>query len=276
METSIERLRVGPYRLVRPLDGGVIAERWMALNEQTLSTHLAYRFQLKDERAESRRFVSALESLSGLRHPHLLPVEQFALGGAGAPGAWVVTPFTGNLEGLVTLASLLSAKGGRMPASEAERAIAQLLEAVEFAHESGHVHGEIRAEEVLVDPRGSLSIEFYGLRRRMLGLVERAAPEAMKDEVRSIAALAYRLVTGLEADEPRIKAERLVARLDARWDDWFDAGLDPLGGFTTAGEAAAMLPATRRDLDFGLKMGGARMGPMRTVIHRVRRALRVD
>ncbi len=276
MDTSIERLRVGPYRLVRPLDGGVVAERWMALNEQTLSTHLAYRFLLKDERAESRRFMAALESIGGLKHPHLLPIEQFALGGASAPGAWVVTPFTGNLEGVVTLASLLSAKGGRMPASEAERAIAQLLEVSEFAHECGHVHGEIRADEVLVDPRGSLSVEFYGFRRRMLGMLDRAAPEAMRDEVRSIAAIAYRLITGLDADEPRISATRLVARLDPRWDEWFDAGLDPLGGYSSAGEASAMLPGSRRELDLGLRAGPTRMGPVRTVIHRVRRALRVD
>jgi serine/threonine protein kinase len=276
MESDIERLRVGPYRLVRPLDGGVIAERWMALHEQTLSTHLAYRFTLKDERVESRRFLSALESLEQLRHPHLLPVEKFALGGASAPGAWVVTPFTGNLDGLVTLSSLLQQKGGRMPANEVERAILQLLEAVEFSHEAGHVHGPMRADEVLVDPRGSLSIEFYGLRRRMAGMMERTGPDAAKDEIRSIVEIAYLLVTGLSADEPRIKAERLVARLDRRWDDWFDAGLDPLGGFSSAGEAAAMLPSNRRDLDFNVKFGGVKFGPVKTVIGRVRRALRVD
>lgn len=240
----------------------------MALHEQTEVTHLAYRFKMGvGERLEQRRLMAAVEAVSELRHPHLLPIEQFTLNVGG--GAWIVAPFTGNLDGLVTLSSLAAQKGGRMGPGEVERVLLQLLEAMEFAHASGHVHGPIGLDEVLVDPRGSVVVELYGLRRRLSLMRSVSADEAIRDEVRSVASIGYQLLCGVEADEPRIPAARLVAKLDARWDEWFEQGLDPTGGFTTAGEAATMLPQNRRDVEVGLKRVS-----VRGVLQRFRRALR--
>ena len=142
-----------------------------------------------------------------------------------------------------------------------------LVEAVEHAHGEGHVHGPIRPEEIMVDRRGSLSIELYGLRRRLGGVAATAASEVIRDEIRSLAGLGYWLLSGLPAEDPRIPAGRLIPKLDRRWDAWFDEGLDPLGGFGSAGEAMAALPGVRRVFE------RERVGPVRTVLGRVRRAL---
>lgn len=267
MEARVERLRIGPYRLLRQLHKGGLAERWLALDEREESAHVAYRFRMGNDKSEQRRFVAAVEDLSGLAHAHILPIEQLALGIGG--GAWVVTPFTGSHDGLVTLTSLVRDKGGRMEPAEADRTLTQLLEAVEYAHEQGHHHGPVDPSEVLVDRRGSLFIELYGLRRRLGGLSSRPAVEIARDEIRSIVEIGYSLLTGLPAEEPRIQAGRLVARLDRRWDDWFNEGLDPLGGFATAGEAIAALPGSRREVEARTKVS-----PVQTVIGRFRRALR--
>jgi serine/threonine protein kinase len=270
METHIQPLRIGPFTLVRPLLPGPLAERWLALNEPAHSAHVAHRFRMRD-RAEERRLVSALEAAGALAHPHILPIEQFTLGIAGA--AWVVTPFTGSHDGLVTLTRLLKDKGGRMEPIEVERVMVQLLEASEYAHSAGVQHGEISMDEIVVDRRGSLAIEHYGVRRRLtsaLGL----ASELAADEVRSLIGIGYTLLTGLPADEPRIAAARIVPRLDrptrgpARggWDQWLEDGLDPLLGYTSAGEALGALPGMGREVE-------GRAGPVVGVLTRMRRAL---
>lgn len=243
----------------------------MALDERSLVTHLAYRFRLRGGMGDQRRFLSAVEAVSGLRLPHVLPIEYVTLKTEAGPleGAWLVTPFTGNLEGLVTLESLLLAKGGRMSAVEVERAIGQVLETIEAAHAVGQVHGALRLEEILVDPRGSVVIELYGLRRRLMGAAMVAAPEAIVDEVRSVVAMAYRLLTGVEAGEPAISASRLSAEA-AGWETWFEMGLDPLRGFTTAGEAAGMMPTGGRAAEVSV-----RVGPVGAMWRKVRRVLGV-
>lgn len=263
METHVQLLRIGPLVLTRPLLAGPIAERWLAMNEGTHSVQIAHRFRMGDRSVE-RRLIAAVDALAGLAHPHILPVEQFTLGVAGA--AWIVTPFTGSHDGLVTLARLLEDKGGRMDPSEVERALIQLLEGVDYAHSCGLQHGPILPEEIVVDRRGSLAIEHYGIRRRLAG-TGGIAMEVIRDEVRSLVELAYTMLTGLPADEPRIPASRLVPRLDRRWDAWLEEGLDPMLGFATASDAMAALPGLRREIE-------GRGGAVETVISRMRKVLR--
>ena len=119
----------------------------------------------------------------------------------------------------------------------------------------------------MVDRRGSLSIELYGLARRLAMPGARPASEAIRDEVRSIVEIGYWLLTGLPAEEPRIMAGRLIPKLERRWDEWFDRGLDPLAGFLSAEDALGAMPGLRREIE-------ASQGPVRTVIGRVARALR--
>lgn len=262
MESRVQRLRIGPYRLVQQLEPGRMAERWLAFNEETESTHLAHRFRTGLDRFEQRRLVESIERLSPLSHPHILPIEKFTLGNGSA--AWIVTPYTGNLEGLVTLANLVADKGGQTSPMETERALIQLLEASEYAHNTGFHHGPMIAEEIMVDRRGSLAVELYGLRRLLEGTM--SAQDVGRDEVRSIVEIGYWLLTGLSAEEPRIRADRLIPRLDHRWDEWFDEGLDPMAGFLSAGDALAALPGLRREVE-------VKTGPVRMVLGRFKRAL---
>lgn len=265
MESRISRNRIGPFRLVRRLEAGPLTERWLALNERDESTHVAHRFAAAGER-EMQRLMECVERLSALSHPHTLPIEHFTLekSGGGRDCAWVVTPYTGNPERLVTLGQLLADKGGQMIPSEAERTLVQLLEASDFAHGSGFHHGPLSMDEVQVDRRGSLSIELYGLRRLLSG--PDTVADAVRDEVRSIVGIGYTLLTGLSAEEPRIRADRLVPKLDRRWDMWFDEGLDAAAGFLSAGEALSALPSLRREIE-------VKPGPMRSMLGTFRRVL---
>ena len=257
-----ELLYFGPYRLVRRLADSHMAERWLALHERNLSSHVVHRFQPCPDKASQRRVIGAIERGLALSGPHLLPIELFSLSISQRPCA--VTPYTGNHEGLLTLADLLQAKGGQMPAPEAERAMLHLLEASRFAQGVGAVHGEVAWTDVMVDRHGSCAIEFYGLARRLNG-GGGGVTEARHDEVRSIIEMGYRLVTGLDPAASQIAASRLVKRLDRAWDEFFELGLDAAGGFASAEEAMEALPssAKRRERQVGTS-------PVRVVLNRFR------
>jgi len=220
-----------------------LAERWLALHETDESSHLIYRFGPYRDKCERRRFVQAAESVARLRHPHLMPIVQYSLDQAG--WGWIVTPYTGNSVELVDLGQVIESKGGTMNAVEMDRCVRQLLEAYSYAHANRRFHGPVSLQDILVDTRGSLWIELFGMRRYLEGLADGDA-ELVRDAIRSVIEIAYTLLTGLPADEPRIPASRLVRRLGKAWDEWFDAGLDPHSGFASADAALAALPTSER------------------------------
>ncbi len=269
MDDRVPRLRIGPYLFVREIEAGRLADRWLAVHEDDDTTFVVHRFRVSRDRLEQRRFVTAVESLADLEHPHVLPIVEYSLGSAVAGNAWIVTPFTGNQDGLITLDRLMREKGGRISPTEVERVMIQLLDAVEHCHAGRLRHGPIALDEILVDRRGSVQVELYGL-SRLLGKSASAGSgaEVERDEVRSVVELGYQLLTGLSADEPRISAERLIPRLPHHVVGWLEAGLDPVSGFSTPTEALEALRVADEEA-FGF-----RPGPMRVVLGRVRQVLR--
>ena len=240
-------------------------DRFLALHESNQTSHIAYRFPPSAGKAEEARLVAAVESASLIDHPHALRIQQFTFDITGQ--AWIVAPFAGDADGLRTLTRHLRQKGGQCRPDEAERAVQQLLSVLVVAHGGGVLqpptptptpspndfetaspsravpcHGPITMDEILVDRRGSLLIELYGL-ARALDQPGRPSLESLRDEIRSIVEIGYQLITGLRAEEPLIPAGRLVRKLDTRWDRWLDRGLDPSAGFDSAEAALAALPS---------------------------------
>ncbi|MCA9311289.1 MAG: hypothetical protein KDA21_08800 [Phycisphaerales bacterium] len=183
-----------------------------------------------------------LAPLVNLAGPHLLRIERLLTDERGR--IWAISPYTGNHDGLVTLASLLPQKdGGQMSPDEAERAIGHVLEALAWLHEHNLHHGPLRADELLVDRHGSVLVELPGVLRFAQGL-NRGDAELVRDEIHSLGLIAYQLITGLEPGTPRIPAARLVKRLPRAWDTWIETALDESAGFFTVAEAAAALPSS--------------------------------
>jgi len=94
MSIRVERLRIGPYQLVRQLEPGPLAERWLAFKEQDQTAHVGYRFKMGHDKAEQRRFVNAVEGLSPLSHPHLLRSSSLRWGLEGGRGSSPRMPAT--------------------------------------------------------------------------------------------------------------------------------------------------------------------------------------
>lgn len=220
-------------------DGAVRVERWLTLDTRTETDGLAYAFvdaMSSDERA---RLVAMLRTLADPGHAHLLTFDRIEAA-AGVPVA--TGPYCGHQDGLLTLPMLIEQKGGQLSPAEAERAVVQLLEAYVHAAELGIHHGPLDPSQVLIDRRGSVAIELFGAGRALDGL-NRWSAELVRDEVRSVAELAYRMLTGIEASEPMLRPSRLAKRAEKAWDAWCERGLDAAGGFDTPLEALAALPS---------------------------------
>lgn len=255
---------LGPFVLARPLEPSPFGERWLARHGELHSDWTLHAFGPLFDKRERVMVLSWLETMESVGHPHLPEIRRVVDPNSGR--VWAGEPFLGNEDGLLTLERLVGLKGGRMPPHEVGRAMVHILDAVQYAHATGLCHGVVTPSDLLVDRHGSITIDLYGLRRRMDGLIS-ADAEVVRDEVRSIAMVGYWALTGLEAEEPRIRAGRLVRRLDRGWDDWFELALDPAGGFESAEEAIASLPTVTRDAALEAKPGAAR-----AVLHRLRSA----
>lgn len=239
---SASSLAFGPYELVRTLRAAKSAERHLAQHPELLTNHVAFRFRFTNPRTQRRRFLEAVEKAAALDIAHILKVEQFSF--TSQQEAWVISPYTGNHDGLLLLSDLLAVKGGKMDAIEVARVLDHLLEAVGAAHNAGVVNGPVTIDEIHVDRAGSLSIELYGVSVAMQG--EQDIEELRLAEIRSIAAIAYKLLTGVDATEDLlIEPTRLVAKLDAAWNAFFAEALDPVGGYHSATEILAAIPGRR-------------------------------
>lgn len=239
MQHHVHALNLGPYTIVRPLGSWGTAPRYLAIQGETGENRCLYRLDVCDSSADRRRFVEAVRRCAAVRLSHALPIEKFSFDREGV--LWLVTPYLGNHEGLLTLDEITRARGEALGAIELERCVEHMLLALGEARRHNLSHGPIRREELLVDPRGSVWIELFGL-RRALDTLGNPNEFVYRDEVRSLVAVAYELATGLTADEPRIRASRVAKRLPRAWDDWFEAGFDPFMGFANAQEALDALP----------------------------------
>jgi serine/threonine protein kinase len=228
----------GAYRFVRELGPHAAGERWLALDPRTGSSCTVYRLTAFRGRLAGRRALEAIAKMTSVRHAHLLPVHQVGIDALHTP--CVVTDYTGHHDGLVTLAQLLQAKGGRLPIPEAARAVGQITEACAAAHDAGLVHGPFTADDVLVDRFGQLWVELYGLMHLLRGPEGQNGTSAETEEARSLVALGRLLFLGRSDEFNRVEASRLG--VPRRWASWLSRGTGCIPAFISVDQALAALP----------------------------------
>lgn len=259
MNSPGEAQAVGPFQLARLLDPSPFGTRWLAHHDEHHTDWILHGFGPHLNKAARVLLLSWLEAAESFSHAHLPCIHRVLDGDSDESREWVYAaePYLGSEDGLLTVDRLAGLKGGRMSPAEAERVLLHTLDAMRFAHDLGVCHGPITASDLLIDRHGSITIDLYGLRRRLNGVLELDA-EVVLDEVRSVAMVGYWVMTGLEAEEPRIRASRLIRRLDRAWDEWFEVALDPASGFSTARDALSALPSIGSRAVVEVKPGAAR------------------
>jgi len=242
MSTPLHHEYFGPYKLIRQIGSAHGASRYIVLCNRTDTNYTLYRFEDAQNHQFRRQAFQAFMKMSVIDQPHIHRIISVTYDDRGR--LCVITPYTGNHEGIVTLDDVLRRQDGKLGIVEAARAIEHLLGAVQYAHRHQVINGSIDRDDILVDRYGSLQIQFYGYKSsiRSTQRHESTRVSDINDEVRSIIELGYTMITGLRVQGERIDPSRVIKKLDRAWDTWFEIGLDPIDGFENLEHARLALP----------------------------------
>ncbi len=231
---------VGGYVISRRLGWGRCGERWLAHLDPAGEAYVACRLDAERFGGARRDVRDYIGRWTWLRHRHVVEVESCVVDEGRDP--WVMMPYTGDADGLVTLATLLVRRGGQLGAREAARCAGQLLGVSESAHLKGLVHGRFATDEIVVDRSGSIGVELYGLRAGFGIDHGDGGATSTGGEVRSVVEIAYELATGVPAALAGKRPYGLAGREGKRLAAWLDGGLRA-GGYDDAATALAALDA---------------------------------
>ena len=162
MTDTLTRLRdalVGRYAIEREVGAGGMA-RVYAADDLRHRRKVAIKV-LKPELTEAfgpERFLREIETSASLRHPHILPL--FDSGDTG-DSLFFVMPF---VEGESLRARL--DRDGPLPVEEAIQIAAEVADALNYAHNRGIIHRDVKPENILLEG-GHAVVADFGIARAM-------------------------------------------------------------------------------------------------------------
>src|SRR5262249_2288720 len=134
---------IGRFQILELLGRGAFGEVYKARDPQldrTVAVKIP-RAEYFSTQEEEQRFLREARSAAGLRHSGIVQVHEIAHEGS-LP--YIVSDY---IEGL-TLADLIS--GGRPGCRESAELVAQLAEALDFAHRQKVIHRDIKPSNILL------------------------------------------------------------------------------------------------------------------------------
>nr|BBH86675.1 hypothetical protein KTC_14260 [Thermosporothrix sp. COM3] len=145
----------GKYRLTRFLGEGGFAEVYLGEHQQLqikvaikiLQTTLTER-----EAGEANQEVRAIASL---RHPHIARLLDFGIQ-AGKPFLVQEYASGGSLQQHIP-------KGTRLPLAQVVRYVKQIASALQYAHEHGLLHRNLKPENMLLNAQGEILLSDFGI-----------------------------------------------------------------------------------------------------------------
>jgi serine/threonine protein kinase len=144
---TLEGTQLGNYDVIRRIRAGGMGAVYEGRQRTAFGRQVAIKVILGNfasDRDMRRRFAREARTVAQLRHPHILPLIEF---GDERGLLYLVMPF---IEG-GTLTSYLRRELPDL--QDIATIFLQLLDAVEYAHEEGLIHRDIKSSNVLLDAR---------------------------------------------------------------------------------------------------------------------------
>jgi serine/threonine protein kinase/Tol biopolymer transport system component len=209
--------RIGPYAIVRPMgQGGMgtvyLAERADAQYESRVALKLVNP-GLEDP-TFLRRFLDERQILATLGHPHIARLYDGGVTESGRP--WFAMELVDGAPIDVYCDSR------RLTTRERLRLLLDVCDAVQYAHDNGIIHRDVKPSNILVDAEGRAKLVDFGIAKAMTSgnapqtktlyrvlTPQYASPEQIRgdavsvaSDVYSLAVVLYELLTGCRLYRP--------------------------------------------------------------------------
>ena len=148
---------LGHYRIKRPVGYGGMATVFLAedINLRRDVAVKVFEPGSGDNADFFRRFEREAQVLAQLDHPNILSVYDF---GQQNGVAYLITPYIAG----GSLREVLRARG-TLPVAETIRLMSQILSALQYAHERGLIHRDIKPGNMLLKQDGTILLSDFGL-----------------------------------------------------------------------------------------------------------------
>jgi len=196
----------GSYKIVAQLGQGGMASVYRGYQE-AIDRSVAIKVmpaELLHDPNFIKRFVNEARTLAKLSHPNILPLYDFGEAN-GVP--YIIMPLmVGTLVDRI--------RGGPMAPREVARILAPIADALDYAHNQGLLHRDIKPNNILFDARDTPIIADFGIAKYMesassltgagiIGTPDYMSPEQARGEpldrrsdIYALAVMVYQMLTG--------------------------------------------------------------------------------
>jgi tRNA A-37 threonylcarbamoyl transferase component Bud32 len=202
--------RLPDLELIELLGRGGMGHVYRA-RQKKLDREVALKVIVTEEEGDfAERFAREAQALARLNHPNLVTVYDY--GQEGRFG-WLVMEYVdgSNLRDLI--------RAGKLEPAEALAMVPKICDALQYAHDQGVVHRDVKPENILVDREGGVKIADFGLAKligtpaalvsltgskQVLGTFRYMAPEQLnrplevdhRADIYSLGVVFYEMLTG--------------------------------------------------------------------------------